>query len=120
MNRPHVVKLPYPPLLLRVLRSSMLVWLLARVTYMLVLVMGVETFGLMSPEEGIQSALHPVWLSRLLLVVLTAVLVHLDRGLVHEHLLQANFGVPAVWFPVASLVAAGLSDLTVQALVFTI
>ena len=110
------MKLPDPPYLLRILRSSTLVWLLTRVTYALVLIIGVLFFPLLSLEEGIQSALHPPWLLRLMLVVLTAGLVQLDRRRAHEHLLQANFGVPAVWFSATSLVAAGLADLTVQAL----
>ena len=110
------MKLPYPPCLLRLLRSSMLVWFMTRATYALVLIFGVLFFRFLSLEEGIQSALHPPGLLRLLLVGLTAVLVHLDRRRTHEHLLQANFGVPAVWFSATSLVAAGLADLTVQAL----
>ena len=94
----------------------MLVWLLSRVIYAVVIIFGAEEFGLMSQEEGIQSALHPAWSSRLLLISLTAALVHLDRKLAHEHLLQANFGVSAVWFLVTSLVAASVSDLGVQLL----
>jgi hypothetical protein len=106
--------------MLRVFRSSMLVWLAARVSYALVLVIGAQVFGLMSSDESTQAALHPVWPSRLLLMVLTAVLVHLDRRLAHEHLLQANFGVPTLWFPATSLVAAAVSDLTIQALLLAI
>jgi hypothetical protein len=95
-------------------------WLLVRAGYVIVLMVGAQFLGLLPLEEAIQAALHPVWPSRLLLVVLTAVLVHLDRKLAHEHLLQANLGVPAVWFSATSLVAAGLSDLTVQALMHSI
>ena len=98
----------------------MLVWLAARVSYALVLILGAQVFGLMSPGESTQAALHPVWPSRLLLMVLTAVLVHLDRRLAHEHLLQANLGVPTLWFTATSLVAAALSDLTMQALLLAI
>lgn len=120
MSHARGVKLPHPPLLLRVFRSSMLVWLLARGSYALVLIFGAEVFGLMSSDESTQAALHPVWPSRLLLMVLTAVLVHLDRRLAHENLLQADFGVATVWFTATSLVAAGLSDLIVQALLLAI
>jgi hypothetical protein len=95
-------------------------WLLVRVTYVVALLVGVEFFGLLSREEGVHSALYPVWHVRLLLLALTAIVVHLDRKRAHEHLLQANLGVPAVWFPATSLVAAGLSDLAVQTLMSTI
>lgn len=107
---------PYPPFLLRVTRSSVVVWFLARIMYVLVLMVGVF-LGIMSIEEGMQSALHPVWPTRLLLVVLTAVLIHLDRNFAHEQLLQFNFGVPAIWFSATSLGAAGMSDVIVQALI---
>jgi hypothetical protein len=99
-----------------VFRTGVLLWVSTRVAYALVVIVGAEIVGLMSPEEALRSALHPVWSSRLLLVALTAGLVHLDRKLAHERLLQANFGVSTAWFVATSLVAAGLSDIGVQAL----
>jgi hypothetical protein len=117
---PHVVKPPHRPLLLRVIRSSVLIWLLARVMYALIMVIGVLIGGLLSLEAAIQFALHPLWPSRILLVLIAAVLVHLDRAFAHEHLLQANFGVSVGWFWATSFVTATLADLVVQTLLNTI
>lgn len=119
MNAVHVVKRPYPPLVRRVLRSSVLAWLLVRVAYVFVLFAGTLALGL-SAAYAIESALHPVWPSRVLLVVLAAALVQLDRRLAREHLLHANFGIAAAWFWGTSLVAAGLSDLALQALLLAV
>lgn len=116
MSLAHELKLPYPPLLLRVLRISVVVWVLVRITYVVVLLGGVLFFGFLSLQEGIDAALHPVWPSRVLLVVLTGFLVWRQRTIDHEHLLQGNFGVLPAWFSAASLLAAGAADLTVQAL----
>jgi hypothetical protein len=82
----------------------------------LVLIVGATISGMLSLEQAMRYALHPMWPTRLLLVVLTAALVHLDRKWAHEHLLQANFGVPAFWFSATSLVVAGLADVIVQTL----
>lgn len=117
MSLAHHLKLPYPPLLLRVLRISVVVWVLVRITYVVVLLVGVLFFGFLSLEEGIDAALHPVWPSRALLVVLTSFLVWRQRTLDHEHLLQGNLGVRSAWFSAASLFAAGAADLAGQALV---
>lgn len=117
MSPARRLKIPYPPLLLRVIRISVAFWLLARVAYVLVLLVGVLFFELLSVGEGIEAALHPVWPSRVLLVALSSFLVWLHRRTGHEHLLQADFGVASVWFGTASLLSAGAADLTVQALV---
>jgi hypothetical protein len=90
---------------------------MVRVAYVLVLLVGVEFFGFLSTEASIEAALRPVWPSRVLVVALTSFLVWLQRKNAHEHLLQANFGVPSAWFSAASLVTAAAADLTVQALI---
>lgn len=115
MSYAHVRKFPYPPLVVRVLRTSAAVWLLARLAYVVVLVVAVYFFGLPS-DEGISAALHPTPLSRGVLVAVTAVLVWLDRRRSHEHLLQANFGVSPLWSATASIVAAGVMDVGVHSL----
>jgi FtsH-binding integral membrane protein len=107
----HLPRLPAPALLLRVIRSSVVMWLLARAA-----MAGVLFLGVLPSADALQSALHPTLTARILLVGFTALLVHLDRKLAHEHLLQANFGIPAASFVATSLLAAGLADLTVQAL----
>ena len=111
------LRLPYPPLLMRILGISVFLWLLVRLAYVLVLLVSVSFFGFLSFEDGLDAALHPVWPSRALLVALAAALVWLQGRIAHEHLLQANFGVRSVWFFAASLVAAGAADLAVQSLV---
>ena len=107
---------PYPPLLVRTARSSVLIWLLVRIVYALVLIVGAALFGVFSVDQAMQSALLPIPASRLLLVVVTAVLVQVDRTRAHEGLLQANFGVSAWWFTATSVFAAGLTDFAVQSL----
>jgi fumarate reductase subunit D len=116
MGSERLRRLPYPPLLLRVFRTSVVVWLLARVTYVVVLMVGVLFFGILPVEDGISAAFHPASLSRVTMVALTAVLVWLHRHRAHEHLLQANFGVSSAWFWAASLFAAGILDAAAQAL----
>lgn len=111
---------PHPPLLLRVATRSVFFWLLIRVMYALVLIFGAQQVGLVSADDARQFAIHPMWPARLLLVGLTAFMVHVDRARAHEHLLQANFGVGAAWFAAVSLVAASVSDLVVQTLLLTI
>lgn len=114
MNDTRVQKLPYPPLLLRVLRTSAVIWLLVRSAYVLLLLVGMGTSGVVG--EGVSAALQPSGLSRILLVALTAVLVWLDRRRAHEHLLPANFGVSPLWFWSASLLAAAVLDLGTHAI----
>ena len=109
--------LPYPPLLVRVVRTSVIVWLLVRIAYVLVLLTSVELLDFLSHDDGIAAALEPVWTSRALLVIVTAFLVWLQRRNAHEHLLQANFGVRPAWFTSASLLAATAADVAVQAIV---
>ena len=116
MSAPPHSTLPYPPLLVRVVRISIVVWLLVRVAYVLVLLVAVEFLGFLSSEQGLAAALAPVWPSRALLVMLTGFLVWLQRRSAHEHLLQADFGVRPAWFTAASLLAATAADVAVQAL----
>ena len=117
MSSARQLRMPHPPLLLRVIRVSVAFWLLLRVAYVLVILVSVLYFEVLSSGEGVEAALQPVWPSRVLLVALTIFLVWLHRRAGHEHLLQADLGVRPVWFPAASLMAAGAADLTVQALV---
>jgi hypothetical protein len=118
-SRPVVVKTPHPSLLLHTFRASVLVWLLARVAYVLVIMVGADAFGFVAAEQAMAAAMNPVWPSRLLLVAITVVLVHIDRMRAHEPLLQANLGGPGTWFLATSFLAAGMTDLAVQQLMPT-
>jgi hypothetical protein len=73
-------------------------------------------FGLLPHDEGIALALHPLWVSRAILVALAAFLVWWDRRRAHELLLPANLGAWPGWFWTASLLAALVLDAGVQAL----
>ena len=107
---------PYPPLLRRLFASSVIIWLLARVVFAVVFLLGVMLFGGMPSDEAWQLTLHPVWPARVLLVLVTSFLVQLDRRFAHENLLQANFGVAPGWFVGTSLLSAGAADVAVQSI----
>ncbi len=76
----------------------------------------VAFLGLLAPAEGIAEVLYPAWPTRILLVAFTAFLVWWDRRRAHELLLPANLGAWPGWFWIASLLAALVVDIAVQAL----
>jgi uncharacterized iron-regulated membrane protein len=69
---------------------------------------------LLGPAEGRVAALHPTWLTRAILVALTAFLVWWDRRRAHEVLLHANLGTRPAWFSGAALLTASVLDVAVQ------
>lgn len=93
-----------------------MIWLLARMLYVIVLLVGVHVIPFVPQHEGVAGALHPAPAVRLVLVALTVVLLHIDRRRAHETLLQSNFGVSPLWFAATSLLAAGGADIVVHAL----
>jgi hypothetical protein len=107
------LRLPYPSYLWKVVRRSVVMWLLVRIAYAGV-IMAAVAYGLI-PPEGIAEVLHPVWPTRILLVALTAFFVWWDRRRAHELLLPANLGAWAGWFWTGSLLAALVVDVAVQA-----
>ena len=107
--------IPHPPLLLRTLRSSVVVWLLVRVAYVFVLMAGSATIGLFTSAEVTEFALHPTIPSRLLLLIITALLLHVDRRRAHEYILQSTLATSARWFTATSLAGAAIVDLLTQA-----
>ncbi|MQA92677.1 MAG: hypothetical protein GEU90_21050 [Gemmatimonas sp.] len=110
------IGLPYPRYLGTVIRRSVLVWLLVRITYVVVLMAGVLSFGLLSLPEGISAGLHPAWTIRVFLVMVAAFLVWWDRRRSHELLLHANLGAAPGWFWTASLLTALVLDVAIQAI----
>jgi hypothetical protein len=106
--------LPYPPYLWNVIRRSVGIWLLVRIAYAGV-IMAAAAVGLLPPADGVVLALHPLWATRVLLVVLAAFLVWFDRSRAHELLLPANLGAWPGWFWTASLLTALVLDVVVQA-----
>jgi hypothetical protein len=111
------IRLPYPPYLWRVIRRSVGIWLLARNTYVVVLMVGVLFFNLLPLDEGLARVLHPGWATRAVLVTVATFVVWWDRRRSHEVLLPANLGAWSGWFWTASLVAALASDVAVQTLI---
>lgn len=109
------IRLPYPPYHWKVIRRSAGMWLLVRIAYVFVL-MAVVVFGLLPSAEGTALAIHPLWVTRVLLVALTAVFVWLDRRRSHELLLPANLGAWPGWFWTASLLTGLVLDMAVQTL----
>lgn len=109
------IRLPYPPYLRKVARRSAGMWLLVRSMYVVVLLFGVGVFDLLPPAEALARVLHPDRATRALLVALATVLVWWDRRRSHELLLPANLGAWSAWFWTASLLAALVSDVAVQA-----
>jgi hypothetical protein len=107
------LRLPYPPYLWKVVRGSVVMWLLARVAYA-GLMAALELFGLLPPDEGIALALHPGWPARGALVTLAAGLVWWDRRRAHELLLHDNMGAWRGWFWTASLLAGLVLDAGIQ------
>lgn len=105
---------PYPPLLLRVAIASAILWLLSRTVYVVVLIFGSPEVGMFSSADALYYAVHPAWLVRVVLVLTTAFLVHLDRRHAHELVLTANFGVSDWWFTGTSITAAALTDVVLQ------
>ena len=118
MSHHHVavaIRLPYPSYLWKVVRRSVVMWLLVRSAYAGVIMAAVAFLGLLTPAEGIAEVLHPAWPTRILLVALTAFLVWWDRMRSHELLLPANLGAWPGWFWTGSLLAALMMDIAVQA-----
>ena len=107
------IRLPYPPYLRKVIRHSVVIWMLVRSAYAVVLVWA-ELYGLLPPGAGMDEALHPAWAARALLVAGAALLVWWDRQRAHELLLPANLGVWPGWFWTASLLTALVLDVAVQ------
>jgi hypothetical protein len=99
------------------LRRSILAWLTIRVGYVILLMIGVLFFGILPLQEGIEAAIQPILLTRAFLVVLTLLVVWLDRTRSHELLLQHNLGASPIWFWFVSLASAILLDFLVQGLV---
>lgn len=93
MNPREALYLPYPGSLVSTALKSALLWLLLRLTFLVI-------FSLLEqPEAG----LHQPSLG------IPAVLVWLDRRFYHEQLLPANLGASQLWFWATSLfVALGL------------
>lgn len=110
------IGLPHPPYLRKVIRRSAGMWLLVRFTYIVVLMLGVLFFGLLPFAEGIDSALHPPWVTRTVLVAVTAFLLWWDRRRFRELLFYANLGTHPGWFWAASLLTASVLDIVVQTL----
>lgn len=111
-----LARLPYPPYLWQVTRRSLGIWVLVRSAYVVVLLVGVAFFGLLPFAEGTTLALHPALATRAMLIVLSAVLVWWDRRRSQELLLPANMGAWSGWFWTASLLAALILDVALQAL----
>lgn len=109
------IRLPYPPYLWKVVRRSVVMWLLVRTAYAGVL-MAAVTVGLLSPAEAIEGVLYPAWPIRILLVALTAFFVWWDRMRSHELLLPPNLGAWPGWFWTASLLVALVVDIVVQSI----
>lgn len=108
------LRLPYPPYLWKVVRGSAGLWPLVRIAYVGVL-MAAAASGLLPVAEAIALVQHPLWATRIVLVVLTAVLVWGDRSRAHELILPANLGAWPGWFWIASLLTALVMDVAVQA-----
>lgn len=108
--------MPYPRSVLRVARTSVMMWLLGRAAYTIAVLSGAETFELFPGAQGLEAALQPAGISRAVVVLVASFLVWLQRRIGHEHLLQANFGVASAWFVATSLAAAGTADIVVQAI----
>lgn len=117
-RRPRAASLrfPYPPYLWTVVRRSVALWVLVRCGYVVVLLIGAASSGLLALAEAIALALHPILATRVVLVALAATLVWWDRWRAHELLLPANLGAWSGWFWIASLLAALSADLVLQTL----
>ena len=112
---PASLRLPYPPYLWKVVRRSVGMWLLIRIAYVFVLMVAVM-FGLLSFDDGLAGALHPLGAARVALVALAAAGVWFDRMRSHELLLPANLGAWPGWFWTASLLTGLVLDVVVQTL----
>jgi hypothetical protein len=91
-------------------------WVVLRVAYVIVLLTGAEVIGLFDGADALEFAKRPVPAARVLLMILAAALVHIDRVRAHEHILSANLGVSSSWFIAASLLAAAIADSMLQLL----
>ncbi len=110
-------RLPYPPYLWRVSRGSAGLWVLVRIAYSVVTVVGAALLGILTYDEIVGLVLHPNWATRASLVATAAVMVWWDRRRSHELLLHANLGAWPGWFWAASLLAAAVLDVAVQTLI---
>lgn|GEM_PF-3205833 len=108
------LRLPYPPYLRKVVRSSAGLWILVRIAYVVVLIIAAFS-GLLPLDEAIALVLHPLGMIRALLVAFAGVLVWGDRSRAHELLLPANLGAWPGWFWAASLLTGLVLDVAVQA-----
>lgn len=111
------IRFPYPPYLLKVIRRSLGTWLLVRSAYAGALLGTAGMLNILPPAEVVALALHPSWATRGVLMALAAGMVWWDRRRSHELLLPANLGAWPGWFWTASLLAALVLDVGVQALV---
>jgi hypothetical protein len=109
------IGLPYPPYLRKVIRRSMGIWLLVRTAYVGVL-LAAGAFGLLPFADGVALVLHPLRVTRMVLVALAAFFVWWDRMRAHELLLPANLGARPGWFWAASLLTALVLDGVIQTL----
>jgi hypothetical protein len=109
-------RIPYPPLLWRSFRSGVFMWVVLRVAYVIVLLAGAELIGLFNGADALEFAKRPAPATRVLLMILAAALVHIDRVRAHENVLSANLGVSSRWFIATSLLAAAIVDSMLQLL----
>jgi sterol desaturase/sphingolipid hydroxylase (fatty acid hydroxylase superfamily) len=112
----HPIRPPYPRYLWILSQRSVLLWLLVRITYVVVLMVGVMLFGLLPLPEGISAALQPPLSARITFIATTAILVWWERRRAHEVLLPANLGASPGWFWTASLVTVSVLDMAIQAI----
>jgi hypothetical protein len=112
----HALKLPYPPYLRGVVLASAMAWLLVRVTYGVVLIVGALFFGAPPVSGGIEAAVNPVLAARAAIIAVATSLVWIRGWLAREHLLHANLAASVLWIVVASLLSAGLLELAAGAL----
>lgn len=110
------IALPHPPYLRKLIRRSAGIWLLVRCMSVVVLMAGVAFFNLLPFDEGVATALHPGWVTRAVLVAVTAFLVWWDRRRARELVFYANLGTHPGWFWGASLLTASALDIVVQTL----
>jgi hypothetical protein len=91
-------------------------WVLVRVAYVIVLLVGSEVIGFVGGGDALNFARWPAPPTRVLLIVMAAILVHIDRVRAHEQLLSVNFGISSRWFVATSLLAAAIADSVLQLL----